>query len=193
MSSRSRPLERFADACIATTTTAVAGVTAAIVLSVATPPLTVLSPGAGRRRPARLTRPAPASSQARYRPTGQAAVTGKLTNPGLLLTRVSYERLIGRGKRETPDQFVAHGLRQAPQPCQTLPGEHLPGHLRRSSPVTIGQRDGDRPTGQLGQPQLNQAIRRQRPPLHTAHLANRWFCGRKLPVRRSGTREEHAP
>ena len=58
MSSRSRPFERFADTCIATTT-AVAGVTAAIVLSVATPPLTVLSPGAGCCRPARLTRPAP--------------------------------------------------------------------------------------------------------------------------------------
>lgn len=108
--------------------------TAAIVLSVATRPphdaiswRWVLPPCAAN--PTRIT------SQARYRPTGASEQSpASSRTPGLLLTRLSYERLIGRGKRETPDQFVAHGLRQAPQPCQILPGEHLPGHHRRVLP-----------------------------------------------------------
>jgi hypothetical protein len=193
MSSRSRPIEGFADACIATTT-AVAAVTAAIVLSVATPPLTVLSPGAGCCRPARLTRPAPglphkpgtgppglASSHRQAHEPGDYWSPDSATNASSAAASVKHlvssSRTVAASPATVPDP-----------PRGTPPGSRSAFFPRHDRPTGWGSPNRTtRPaTAQPGNPAAETA-----PAYRTSRKS--LVLRRKLPVRRSGTREEHAP
>ena len=175
-------------------TTAVAGVTAAIVLSVATPPLTVLSPGAGCCRPARITRPAPGLL---HRPgTGPPGLTS------------SHRQAHEPGDYCSPDSptnasSAAASVKHLVSSSRTACGK--PRNRARSSPGTPPGSPSaffprhDRPTG-WGSPNRTTrpaTAQRGNPAAETApaYRTSRksLVLRRKLPVRRSGTREEHAP